>query len=119
MAESIHFTNKELACPCCGTNAVSIDLLAKLETMRHLLGDRPILVNSGYRCKAHNKTLKNSKPTSAHLSGLAVDIDILSDRERGEIIETAIKLKIKGIGVYKGHVHLDIKPRRYLTIWHG
>ncbi|KWN65874.1 peptidase M15 [Burkholderia ubonensis] len=47
--------------------------LAKtLEQVRTVLGDRPILVSSGYRCAALNTYVGGVK-SSAHLLGLAVD----------------------------------------------
>lgn len=44
----------------------------EMENVRELLGNNPILISSGYRCLALNELL-GSKPTSAHIRGLAVD----------------------------------------------
>lgn len=43
-----------------------------LEAVRTMLGDKPILVSSGYRSPAVNAAVGGSK-SSAHTSGLAVD----------------------------------------------
>lgn len=43
-----------------------------MEKVRTLLGDKPILVSSGYRSPAVNAAVGGSK-SSAHMSGLAVD----------------------------------------------
>jgi zinc D-Ala-D-Ala carboxypeptidase len=43
-----------------------------LEQVRTLLGDKPILVSSGYRSPQVNAAVGGSK-SSAHMSGLAVD----------------------------------------------
>lgn len=43
-----------------------------MEIVRTLLGGKPILISSGYRCLALNK-LVGSKPSSAHVFGHAVD----------------------------------------------
>jgi zinc D-Ala-D-Ala carboxypeptidase len=43
-----------------------------MEEVRTLLGDKPILVSSGYRSPAVNAAVGGSK-SSAHMSGLAVD----------------------------------------------
>lgn len=43
-----------------------------LEQVRTLLGDKPILISSGYRSVAVNAAVGGSK-SSAHISGLAVD----------------------------------------------
>ena len=44
----------------------------EMENVRELLGNNPILISSGYRCLALNELL-GSKPTSAHIRGLACD----------------------------------------------
>lgn len=41
--------------------------------VRHLLGDRPIHVNSGYRCPDLNAAVGGA-PDSLHMKGLAADI---------------------------------------------
>jgi len=43
-----------------------------MEEVRTILGDKPILVSSGYRSPAVNAAVGGSK-SSAHMSGLAVD----------------------------------------------
>jgi uncharacterized protein YcbK (DUF882 family) len=43
-----------------------------MEEVRTLLGDKPILISSGYRSRAVNTAVGGSK-SSAHMSGLAVD----------------------------------------------
>ena len=43
-----------------------------MECIRALLGDKPITVNSWYRCPALNVAIGGSK-SSAHMKGLAVD----------------------------------------------
>jgi zinc D-Ala-D-Ala carboxypeptidase len=43
-----------------------------LEKVRTLLGDKPVLISSGYRSPAVNAAVGGSK-SSAHMSGLAVD----------------------------------------------
>jgi hypothetical protein len=43
-----------------------------MEKVRTLLGDKPILISSGYRNAKVNAAVKGSK-NSAHMSGLAVD----------------------------------------------
>lgn len=46
---------------------------ALLETARKILRGAPIVVSSGYRCKALNDAVGGAK-ASAHISGLAADI---------------------------------------------
>lgn len=48
-------------------------LAYKLDQIRALLGNRPIHVNSGYRCSELNAAIGGAK-TSAHMEGRAADI---------------------------------------------
>lgn len=48
-------------------------LANQLEVVRILLGSKPILISSGYRCKALNDRISGSSNTSAHMLGLAAD----------------------------------------------
>lgn len=47
-------------------------LAERLEDVRDVLGGKPIFISSGYRCISLNALL-GSKPTSAHVKGLAAD----------------------------------------------
>lgn len=47
-------------------------LCATLEIVRRELGNKPLVVSSGYRCPALNTAIKGSK-SSYHMKGLAVD----------------------------------------------
>lgn len=47
-------------------------LAAGLESVRALLGDRPIRISSGYRCPALNTVVGGARQ-SAHMDGLAAD----------------------------------------------
>lgn len=48
-------------------------LASVLERVRSALGDRPLLVSSGYRCEALNRRVGGAA-SSAHLRGLAADV---------------------------------------------
>jgi zinc D-Ala-D-Ala carboxypeptidase len=48
-----------------------------LERVRSGLGGKPLVVSSGYRCKALNTAIKGSS-TSYHMKGLAVDFIVPS-----------------------------------------
>jgi hypothetical protein len=55
----VNFWPIEFACPCkvCSKlppPEVRPDLIARLEELRHALGDVPIAISSGYRCPSHN-----------------------------------------------------------------
>jgi uncharacterized protein YcbK (DUF882 family) len=48
-------------------------LAERLERVRKLSGDRPIVINSAYRTKAYNASLTGSATNSAHTKGFACD----------------------------------------------
>ena len=55
----------------------ALQALAKLlEEVRDLLGDRPIVVHSGYRCPELNSRIGGS-PSSQHLKGEAADFHVV------------------------------------------
>jgi uncharacterized protein YcbK (DUF882 family)/peptidoglycan hydrolase-like protein with peptidoglycan-binding domain len=49
------------------------DLAKRLERLRKLGGNRPVMITSAYRTEAYNATLKGAVPNSAHTRGYAVD----------------------------------------------
>lgn len=94
------------------------DFLLTLSSIRKEL-NRPMIVNSGYRTKAHNKRV-GGRPDSAHTKGLAVDIRVLDNAFRYNLIRIAMKHGINRIGVYRTFIHLDMdssKPSN--VIWYG
>lgn len=92
----------------------NVKLLAKeLQVLRDFVGKK-ITINSGYRSKAYNATLKGASPKSQHLLGKAADITIagMSPKQVAETIEKLIqqgKMKQGGIGIYKTFTHYDIR----------
>ena len=64
-------------------------LASQLEEVRSVLGNRAILISSGYRCATLN-SLVGSKPTSAHIKGLAADFTCPSFGSVRDVINTII-----------------------------
>lgn len=130
-----HFSRHEfeckkdgLPCPHCGgtlpDEATLHNLAYKLEQLRQLLGNKPISINSAYRCKERNAELPDASPSSQHLLGNAVDISIAGGREA--VITAAIQAArcgFTGIGVdvrnYR-YIHVDMRYKKLyepLSIW--
>ena len=108
-----YFLAHETACPCCNKNDIDPIALTRLNIAREILG-QPINLNSAFRCKKHNKSLKKSSPTSSHLKGVAFDIRVRDNSYRFDLIEALIFAGFKRILIYKGFVHADLdqdKPR--------
>ena len=93
----------------------------QLEVLRAALGDRPIIITSGYRTPAHNKKV-GGVGGSAHLTASAADIVVrgIPPTQVAATIEKLIdagKMQEGGIGIYKTFVHYDIRGTR--ARWDG
>ena len=71
-------------------------------------------LTNGYRCQKHNKSLSKSKPTSQHCRGLAVDI-LIPEGVNPEVFMSIAKNYFKGVGLYKGFLHVDLRVGRRAT----
>ena len=83
------------------------ELLQRLQDLRTAV-NKPVIINSGYRNPAHNKSVGGS-PTSYHLKGMAADIHVpgLSPRALGQ---AATQAGFKMVIVYDTFVHVDVRP---------
>jgi zinc D-Ala-D-Ala carboxypeptidase len=103
-----HFTIDELSCRCgCKGIQFKPHFLKALGRLRTALGE-PMVITSGYRCPAYNKKIKGSQ-NSQHTLGLAVDVGITDSQKRHRLIQCALALGFKGIGVDGAFVHLDLR----------
>ena len=78
-----------------------------------------LLITSHYRTPAQNVKCGGS-PTSAHLTGYAVDIACHTSDIRYALVQYALEDGIKRIGIYDRHIHIDVdfnKPQD--VIWLG
>lgn len=84
-----------------------------LEVMRVQFG--PCTITSGYRTVSHNKAVGGA-PDSRHVYDKHPDSPAADVRFRTGTPEQwaalAIRMKVGGVGLYKGHVHVDMRPRR-------
>jgi len=90
------------------------DFLVKLEGT---LG-RELVITSGYRSPDHPVEAKKSKP-GEHTEGLAVDVAAVGGTPVFEIVEAAIDLGCKRIGISRksNFIHLGLSPNRVTSIW--
>ena len=109
------FDSLEFTCGCgCGYDDINPKLVDKLQMLRDLV-NKPIIVTSGCRCKAYNKTVGGGIK-SPHLEGLAVDcytakIDLIT------LVTKAKEVGLSRIGLYKNFLHLDIVMPHPSTSW--
>lgn len=66
-----------------------------LEPLREALG-LPIVINSGYRCKALNLLLVNHSVKSQHMEGCAADFYVAQGPVQGEAEASGSKFKVQG-----------------------
>ncbi len=104
---SENFDTREFTCKCCGEGGAHPELIKKLELLRLVLGDKPIIITSGYRCKKHNKHV-GGVANSYHLLGMATDIKVVG--ELPYIVAQAAKSAgFSFTLIYDSWTHIDIR----------
>lgn len=93
-----------------------IDILTKIR--KHY--NQPVIINSGYRCEAHNKAVGGSA-NSQHFKGSAVDI-IVKNTPTQSVWEYVLKnwgdsplglaIKRNKGNIYAGFVHIDTRGKK-------
>ncbi|MBA7554503.1 hypothetical protein ES705_47124 [subsurface metagenome] len=101
------FYLNEFECHCCNCVKLHLILLKKLSALRQAI-QRPLIINSGYRCKLYNAKI-DGVPTSYHLFGLAADVTV-SSMKMEDLLKYAQNIRFGGIGIYDNFLHLDIRP---------
>lgn len=105
---SKHFMAREFDCNCkfpsCCKTFISQALVEKLEEKR-VQFDKPIYLNSGYRCRRWNE-ICGSNDRSQHRKGKAADIIVprLAPRKVADACED-----FPGLGRYKSFTHVDVR----------
>lgn len=110
-----NFNLSELRCKCfkCNLTALDDELLNILSIVR--IGyNKPIRINSAYRCQQHNREDIHGALYSYHMKGQAVDIYLPIDKDdRNKLIELC-KSKFPCTRVYDtmNFIHCDIGAQR-------
>ena len=110
---SRYLLRSEYECACCGELPPDFDIYPYEEffdvfdNIRDEWG-KPIYINSGYRCPVHNASLPRSSPISAHMWGLALDLDCKDDDEVEELFNHIVGMYPElRIGKYSTFIHID------------
>lgn len=114
---SENFKSTEFDCHgfgCCSETTVDLELVDILQEIRNHFG-KAVTINSGFRCKAHNKAVGGASK-SKHLSGCAADIRV-SEVAPSEVAKFAESIGVKGIGLYGNFVHVDTRDTK--SFWYG
>ena len=116
---STNFKSNEFDCKgnnCCTKTKIDSKLVDYLQKIRNHF-EKPITINSGYRCAKHNKTVGGAS-SSRHTKGMAVDI-VVKDIKPSEVAKYAESIGIKGIGLYDTFVHIDTRTVKFFWYGHG
>ena len=110
---SDHFDLAAFSCPDnCGFGQkaadISEELIEVLESMRSQIG--PLVINSGCRCRKHNQEIGGASD-SAHLYGLAADIECRDSHACYALVTEALFCGITRIGLERGCIHIDVSER--------
>lgn len=108
---SREFDCKGGSCCSCGCKSTPIDtrLYRKLQVLRNHAGK--VVVNSGYRCKIHNRC-QGGSTNSYHMKGQAADIRC-SAVSAATLAKRAQELGFTGIGLYSNRIHVDTRSKKY------
>lgn len=98
---------------------ISEELIALLEKLYLKMNCSKIIINTGYRCPAHNSAIGGSK-NSQHLYGTAADVVFYNDSlgliSPKYVCCVASTLGFKGIGRMNTATHLDVRTS---GVWYG
>lgn len=97
-----------------------LELARQLQVIRDAIGE-PIHLNSAYRTLEYNKRIGGAL-NSQHIQAKAADCTTknLTPKQFAAVVEKLIKegkVKIGGIGIYKGFCHVDIRKEK--ARWNG
>ena len=121
-----NFTIEEMACQCgeCAIDEHIMDtgFMLQLQKLRELMA-APLIINSAYRCKAHNEAVGGSM-NSLHMLGRAADISLselpsgTSDAKfRSRLLEYTFKCNLYGVGIGKYFIHVDNRGYGHARCW--
>lgn len=115
---SANFRAREFDCHgagCCSQTKVDEKLVEYLQKIRDHFG-KPVNIESGYRCPAHNARVSGAASKSKHMDGMAADI-IIAGVDPLEVAKYAESIGVKGIGHYDDFVHIDTRTTK--SFWYG
>lgn len=110
MKKSKYFTAKEFerCTPNCSIDHMEQSTLDMLDAAREAAGI-PFILNCAFRSVEWDLG-KGRNGKSAHTTGNAIDVRCTNSVQRFKIIEAAIKVGFKRIGIAKSFIHLDNSP---------
>ena len=114
---SNNFKTTEMDCKgtnCCSHTLIDKQLVIFLQKIRNHF-NKPIVINSGYRCAVHNNRVGGAR-YSKHIQGKAADIAVKGVKPK-EVAKYCESIGIKGIGLYETFVHIDTRSKK--SFWYS
>lgn len=124
-----HLDSSEFGCrdgspyPPAWYNERLVPLCEVLEVIRAVVGG-PLRIVSGYRTIAHNRRVGGAAD-SRHVHGDAADVStaVMDARELHRVVlelhDGGLIPAMRGLGAYRGWVHIDCRPSARLVRWSG
>ena len=109
-----YFSIDEFNCQETGENKMCPEFLQRIDLLRKACGF-PFVITSGYRSPNHSIE-KAKERLGTHAKGIAADIKVSNGFERRAIVESAIALGFRGIGVHDKFVHVDTRKSQHI-LW--
>ena len=94
-----------------GFPGIKPEFVERLDKLREACGF-PFIITSGYRSEQHPieaKKLSKGRPAGTHAQGIAADIAVADGYQRRMIVEKAVELGFRGIGVHDKFVPVDTR----------
>lgn len=101
----------------------ALRLAVEFERLRAIVG-APLVVASGYRTPEHNRAVGGAKH-SQHVQGYALDlvppkgVTVAGLLGFVKAVASEGESAIRGIGLYRSFVHMDVRPGDRLVVWGG
>jgi uncharacterized protein YcbK (DUF882 family) len=102
------FTLEEFNCQVTGENKMEPEFLQKLDRLRGECGF-PFVITSGYRHPIEHPIEAAKEVPGTHAQGIAADILVKDSVSRMVLVEKALELGFKGVGIAKTFVHVDTR----------
>jgi len=102
------FTLEEFNCQVTGENKMEPEFLQKLDRLRSECGF-PFVITSGYRHPIEHPIEAAKEVPGTHAQGIAADILVQDSVSRMVLVEKALELGFKGVGIAKTFVHVDTR----------
>ena len=109
-----YFKLEDFNCQETGDNLMDVAFIHRLDELREAC-DFPFVITSGYRSKDHSIEKKKTSP-GTHAQGIAADIKVSGGFQRYKIVEKALLMGFRGVGIAKTFIHIDDRQTGFV-IW--